>query len=270
MDRSEIERLDTVVRSIWGVQADGQHHALPGFIAPDSHVEFVFHAGAPWHMKSVLESGWVLQSTAFVYAQRRGCVEFETTAHGSLVAFRVSPIVAATILRQPLTGLWDRIVPLEELIGPEARRIAEQLALADAADRFRLLRAWIAQRLGDWDSEQSRLQRLFDAVFWRHAANSLSQTCASLGPSLRTLRRWFAATAGVSPKEVQLGGRMLLACALLRERPGVDLATVALETGFFDHAAFAHAFTERVGLTPSRFRAEPTIYYERARPRDRC
>jgi AraC-like DNA-binding protein len=84
------------------------------------------------------------------------------------------------------------------------------------------------------------------------------------------MRRWFAGTAGVWPKEIQLGGRVLMACALLRERPGTDLATVALDTGFYDHAAFAHAFVERVGFTPSRFRTEPTFFYERARPLDRC
>ena len=147
MDHGDLhaKRLEPVVRSIWGVEADGQNPALPGFIAPDGHVEFVFHSGQPWRMKSVLGSDWILQPAVFVYPQARGCLEFETTVHGSLVAFRVSPIVAAAILRRPLTGLWDRMIPLEDLIGPEAKRIGERLAEADPADRFGLLRAWIVQ-----------------------------------------------------------------------------------------------------------------------------
>jgi len=259
------DRLDSVVRSIWGVEADGGRDTLPGLIAPDGHVEFVFHAGSPWRMKSVLASSWVLQPAAFVYAQQRGCLQFEETARGSFVAFRVSPIVAAAILRQPLTGLWDRVIALEDLIGPEARGIVEQLTAASMVDRFGLLQTWIEKRLHGWDTEQRQLQSLFETMFWRCPAGTLSEFSLSLGPSVRSLRRWFAATAGVSPKEIQIAGRMLLACSLLREHPDFDIASIAQDTDFYDQAAFTHTFTERVGLTPSGFRAEPSVYYERAR-----
>lgn len=259
------DRLDSVVRLIWGVEADGRHDALPGLIAPDGHVEFVFHAGSPWRMKSVLASGWVLQPAAFVYAQQRGCLQLEVTARGSFVAFRVSPIVAAAILRQPLTELWDGVIALEDLIGPEAHSIVGQLAAGSMAHRFSLLQTWIERRLHDWDTEQRQLQSLFETIFWRCPAGTLSEFSLSLGPSVRSLRRWFAATAGVSPKEIQIAGRMLLACSLLREHPDFDIASIAQDTDFYDHAAFTHTFTERVGLSPSRFRAEPNVYYERAR-----
>jgi AraC-like DNA-binding protein len=259
------DRLDRVVRSIWGVEADGRHDTLPGLIAPDGHVEFVFHAGSPWRMKSVLASDWILQPAAFVYAQQRGCLQLEETAQGSFVAFRVSPVTAAAILRQPLTELWDQVIALEDLIGPEAQTFAEQLAEANMADRFSLLQSWIEKRLRDWDTEQRELQSLFETMFWRCPAGTLSELSASLGPSVRSLRRWFASTAGVSPKEIQIAGRMLLACSLLRKRPDFDIASIAQDTDFYDHAAFTHTFTERVGLTPSRFRSEPSVYYERAR-----
>jgi AraC-like DNA-binding protein len=259
------DRLDNVVRSIWGIEADGTDETLPGLIAPDGHVEFVFHVGAPWRMKSVLASDWELQPAAFVYAQQRGCLQFEESARGSFVAFRVSPVVAAAIVRQPLTELWDRVIALEDLIGAEAHGIAEQLAAASLAVRFGVLQSWIAKRLHDWDTEQRQLQSLFETMFWRCPAGTLSDLSESLGPSVRSLRRWFAATAGVSPKDIQIAGRLLLACSLLREHPDFDIASIAQDTDFYDHAAFTHTFTERVGLTPSRFKAEPSVYYERAR-----
>lgn len=262
------DRYDGIVRALWGLEADGRQEALPGLIAPDGHVEFVFHASSPWRMKSVLAPGWVLQPAAFVYAQRRGCLQFDQTAQGSFVAFRVSPVVAAVILRRPLTDLWDRVIALEDLIGSEAHGIAEQLAESDTPARFRLLQSWIEKRLSDWGSDQRQLQNLFETVFWRIPARTLAELSATLGPSVRSMRRWFAASAGLSPKEIQLGGRTLLACALLREHPEVGVASVAQDTGFHDHAAFTHAFTERVGLTPSRFRAEPNVYYESARTTD--
>jgi AraC-like DNA-binding protein len=262
----ESDRLDGVVRSIWGIEADGADDALPGLIAPDGHVEFVFHVGSPWQMKSVLAPDSVLQPRTFVYAQRRGCLQLEAAERGSFVAFRVSPVTAAVILGQPMTDLWDQVIALEDLIGPEAHTIAEQFAEVSIADRFSLLQSWIEKRLRDWDTEQRDLQVLFETIFWRCPAGSLSDLSASLGPSVRSLRRWFASTAGVSPKEIQIAGRMLMACALLRERPDLDIASIAQDTGFYDHAAFTHAFTERVGRTPSGFRAAPSVYYERARP----
>jgi AraC-like DNA-binding protein len=56
---------------------------------------------------------------------------------------------------------------------------------------------------------------------------------------------------------------MLGACALLREAPSLEIAEVAGRVGFYDHAAFTHAFTSRIGLTPTQFRAEPIVLYER-------
>jgi AraC-like DNA-binding protein len=68
---------------------------------------------------------------------------------------------------------------------------------------------------------------------------------------------------GLSPKEVQLAGRHLDACALLRERPQIDITEVAGRVGFFDHAAFTHSFRRRLGMTPSQFCAESHAFYER-------
>jgi AraC-like DNA-binding protein len=77
------------------------------------------------------------------------------------------------------------------------------------------------------------------------------------------LRRILGERAGLSPKAVQLSGRMLGACALLREAPSLEITEIAGRVGFYDHAAFTHAFTSRIGLTPTQFRAEPIVLYER-------
>jgi AraC-like DNA-binding protein len=63
-----------------------------------------------------------------------------------------------------------------------------------------------------------------------------------LGWSERGLRRTFAQAAGLSPKDVQLAGRHLDACALLREHADLDITEIAGRVGFFDHAAFTHSF----------------------------
>lgn len=39
--------LSDLIRSAWSVSVAGSAESIPGVIAPDAHVEFVFHTGAP-------------------------------------------------------------------------------------------------------------------------------------------------------------------------------------------------------------------------------
>lgn len=56
---------------------------------------------------------------------------------------------------------------------------------------------------------------------------------------------------------------ILKSCALLREQPQSTIAGIALDVGFYDQAAFGHAFVQQVGMTPSTFRALPSVHVEK-------
>jgi AraC-like DNA-binding protein len=58
---------------------------------------------------------------------------------------------------------------------------------------------------------------------------------------------------------------VLTGCAFLRERPTMSITEIATRSGFYDHAAFTHAFLDSLGITPTQFRAEPFAFYERER-----
>ena len=109
-----------LIRAVWAAHGTAEAAVLPGLVAPDSHIEFVFHLGSPWRMKRLGVPEWALQPTAFIYGQNRRCLQFAGTGKVSLVALRVSPVVAATLLGRSLSDLWDQPVPLEDLIGTEA------------------------------------------------------------------------------------------------------------------------------------------------------
>jgi len=107
------------------------------------------------------------------------------------------------------------------------------------------------------------LARLFSRVMWSLPSDGLAGLSRELGWSDRGLRRVINQATGLSPKDVQLAGRHLDACALLRERPELDITEIAGRVGFFDHAAFTHSFRKRLGMTPSQFCAESHAFYER-------
>jgi len=255
--------LGSVVRSMWSLAGPPEQASLPGIVAPDAHVEFVFHLGERWLSQRLGYPGWALQPSAFVYAASRGGLQFQATGPVCLVAFRVSPIVATRILGRSLADLWDVPVALDTLIGPEASNVTASLQRGPDEARFELLRQWIAKRLSGWGVEDSNSERLFNTLLWQSHSGSIARVSRTLGPSERSLRRRMAMGAGLSPKAVQLSGRMLGACALLRERHSLEITEIASRVGFYDHAAFTHAFTRRIGLTPTQFRAAPIAFYER-------
>lgn len=114
-----------VIRAVWAVHGTADEAVLPGLVAPDSHVEFVFHLGSPWRMKRLGHPEWTEHPTAFIYGQNRRCLQFAGTGKVSLVAFRVSPVVATTLLGRSMSELWDQPVPLDDLIRPETSELLD-------------------------------------------------------------------------------------------------------------------------------------------------
>ncbi|HEX2464627.1 MAG TPA: helix-turn-helix domain-containing protein, partial [Thermoanaerobaculia bacterium] len=74
------------------------------------------------------------------------------------------------------------------------------------------------------------------------------------GISQRQFERWFKSRAGVSAKVLQRVVRFhRVAMRLLEGSP--DLATLALDTGFFDQAHMSHEFRALADVSPSRYLA---------------
>lgn len=249
---------------MWSLEGRAAETGLEGVIVPDAHVEFVFHLGTVWRMRRCRNPDWVPQPSAFIYAQQRDGVQLQPLGDSSLVAFRVTPVVAARLLDCSIADLWDAPISLEALIGGDATNLTETLWRARACERFGILERWMARRLRDWGARDWLAHDLFNTVLWRSRTGSMERVARTLGLSARSLRRVFESCAGTSPKDVQLSGRLLAACSLLRDDPALEITEIAASVGFYDHAAFTHAFATRVGLTPSEFRREKQVLFERS------
>lgn len=258
-------RLRGLVGAPWSMAYRASVDAVPGVIAPDAHVEFVFQTGAPCAVRAAAGGTAQPSPAAMVYAQRHGALTLVPTGANAIIAFRTTPAVASVVLARPLAECWDRPIDLAELIGPEARRLLEQVAGAPLALRGAVLEAWLLSRLGEWGAEHERNLGLQRTLLWRFRDDSVSSLADDLGVTARTLRRHFARHAGLTPKQLSMSGRILRACADLSDRRDMPIAEVALRVGFGDQAAFTNAFRHYVGLTPGRLRAEPIVFCERPR-----
>jgi hypothetical protein len=128
-------------------------------IVPDSHVEFVFHLEDTWRMRCVDQQEWKSQPSAFVFAQSHGALRFDADGATSIVAFRVTPVVASAILGCPIRNIWNEPVALREFVGSDADNLREGLRGCPRHDRFSLLERWIDRRLANWSGEHFAVQR---------------------------------------------------------------------------------------------------------------
>ena len=122
-------RLGPLVRSIWSLDYTAGVHELPGIVAPDGQIEFVFQSGAPCAIDT--QAGSEAAPSAMLYGLRHGTLAMRPRGTNRLVAFRLDPVVATAVLRSNLRDCWDRPVPLTELIGAEAESRAKSMSVAE-------------------------------------------------------------------------------------------------------------------------------------------
>jgi AraC-like DNA-binding protein len=242
---------------------NAEEDELPGIVAPDAHVEFIFQTGSPCGTCVGRGGPFRPSPRAMLYAQRHGTLALAPTGENVMIAFRTAPVVASAIIGRTLADCWDRPVPLADLIGAEADRLVEQIEGRPAELQSALLESWLIGRLAPWGAEHERNLRLQRALLWRSAAEPLSALADRIGVTSRTLRRHFARHAGLTPKQLSMSGRILRACADLSDRRHMPIAHVALRVGFADQAAFTNAFRHYVGMSPGQLRAEALVYCER-------
>jgi hypothetical protein len=170
---------------MWSASGHARETVLPGVVVPDSHVEFVFHLGNTWRMQRAGHSEWTIQPKAFVLAQSHGALRFDGEGEVSVVAFRVSPIVASYPLGRPPNDIWNEPIDLGDLIGTDARKISERLLRTPGPKRFELLTKWIERRLGNWSNADWNAERLFDHVMWRAPTHHVNEVAKDVGWSTR-------------------------------------------------------------------------------------
>ncbi|MFB4307658.1 DUF6597 domain-containing transcriptional factor [Actinomadura sp. GTD37] len=154
----------------------------------------------------------------------------------ALVAVRFRPGTAPPVLGVPADAVRDGRVPLRELWGAEADRLAE--TVAEAGDRRAALVAAVRARMGPPDP-------LVPAVVAALARGSVRDAADGLGVGERQLRRRSIAAFGYGPKTLQRVLRFQRALALVRA--GETRAAAAYAAGYADQAHFAHEVRDLAG-----------------------
>jgi AraC-like DNA-binding protein len=178
--------------------------------------------------------------------------EYSGAQHGVEVIF--TPIGAARFLGLPLGELVNRVIDLDDLLGPVVKRLAAQLAEAPGwSARFAILDRFILARLAD-----ARPVAPFVAWAWQQLAESdgarpIGALAAEIGCSRKHLIHGFREELGLPPKTVARILRFQRATDLIKRGKGVRWAEIALACGYYDQAHLIRDFREFADSTPREF-----------------
>ena len=128
-------------------------------------------------------------------------------------------------------------------------------AMADgcASEAVAQLSSWLVERVGSLSRDALLANHLVVAAEESDVLR-VGDVATRLGVSARTVERLARAHIGVTPAALIRRRRIQEAAERLRLQPEVDLAQLAVETGYADQAHLTHDFARILGLTPGNYR----------------
>jgi AraC-like DNA-binding protein len=154
-------------------------------------------------------------------------------------------------------GAWtDRVVRLAAAFGDRADiLVRDLLPLEKDADRAAVLDEFLLARVPGRDDRYDQVLAIVRAIQDDPTLTTVELAARRHAMSERTLQRLFRRYVGVGPKWVLQRARLHDAVDRIDTGRVTDLATLALELGWFDQAHFTRDFTAMVGQSPAAYAA---------------
>lgn len=177
------------------------------------------------------------------------------TGFARATAIQFKPGWSPTLFGVPAQALTDQLVTLDELWGDD--EITSDLVAARSVPAIlaRLSRAVAAR--ATVESASARLARRAARMF-EVAETRVEAVAEQLGVTARHLRRAFAVSVGIGPKEFARGVR--LQRAIRGSTRSQDWGAIARDAGYYDQAHLIGDFRDLLGLTPSAYVARATSF----------
>jgi AraC-like DNA-binding protein len=187
---------------------------------------------------------------------------------GDLTIVRFKPGWAALLFGVPASALTDRLVGIEDLWGQQGGELCGELVATRGVTE-------VVSRLSDAFARRSRDgAEPASASLARRAVRLLEgeevrveRVAQRLGVTARHLRRAFAESVGIGPKDFARTVR--LQRAVRRAETTCDWGRIATDVGYYDQAHLIGEFRELVGLTPVAYakrRLDPAAVAAQASP----
>ena len=259
---------------------------LPGFVAaavgyagghatstlhrglPSAHLTFIFsladpvvsgwtpeHATGSDPFRNLVLLGGLHTSPAYVVPDER--------QRG--IQISVHPLAARALFGAPSRELAPLVTDGPEMLGADAERTrARMLEATTWSARFTTLQDYLRRRVDGRAERRERVRpELVEAwrwLAWHRGAGSMDGLAAHVHLSPRQLRTLFTREVGLGPKQVSRLMRFSAATSRIAHSVAAgrtpDLAGIAAQGGYFDHAHLDREFAQFAGISPRGWIAE--------------
>ncbi len=174
------------------------------------------------------------------------------------VQVRLSPVIARAVLGVSPAGLDGTVMALDDLWGPEASRIREQLGDASSwQDRFALMDALLARRHEAGPKVDPEVAWAWQRIVAGRGLVRVDGLAAEVGWSRKRLWSRFRSQLGLPPKRaVKL---VRFDHAAHRLVAGEGAARVAADAGYTDQSHLHRDIVAFTGVTPVAVAGEPFL-----------
>jgi len=227
---------------------------------PSACVPMIVDLGSGWHVAAPANGHRPVRMGSFVAGMHDAFALVGAAGPALGVQVDLSPVGARRLLGVPMHELVNRAVPLEDLLGAEARSLAERLAEAPGwPERFAILDAALARRVAEAPEVAPEIDWAWRRLVATAGAVPVGELGSSLGWSRKRLAARFRDEIGLTPKTA---ARVVRFHALLRRLRSDGAATPwadrAAAAGYFDQSHMVRDVRRFAGVTPTELLARFT------------
>lgn len=245
-------RLSGVVRHFLVIESD--RHAVMRIFS-DGNTGIVFNYGDALYDQPDLHATPVMLPECFLYGQLDTFRNVSTHGRIRLLIAVLHPFGASALFRLPASELRNQILGCEDLFGPEARSLADAIAMSTGIEeKISVAERFLITRLDTPHAADRLITGVVSLIHTHHGLIAMSRLTELSGLTERQLQRKFEAHIGIPPKRYAGIARMQYALKMLRKKPAdLSLAGVACDSGFFDQAHLIREMKNLSGLTPGQY-----------------
>ena len=224
---------------------------------PSTKVPLIIDFGAGWHVATPGSAYRPLPMRGFTGGMCDAPALVEAAGPARCLQANLTPLGARRLLGVPMRELTNRVVDLEDVLGPEAGLLAERLAEAPGwRERFAIVDDALARRLARAAPVPREIEWAWGQLETSAGATPVGSIGAELGWSRKRLIAAFREEIGLAPKTSAQVLRFDALVGRLRSAGGrVSWAQLAAECGYFDQSHLVRDVRRFARTTPTELAA---------------
>ena len=171
------------------------------------------------------------------------------------ISITFTPRGVSRLLSTEVGELTNKIYKLDDLLGPSAGELLEELETATSDNqRIKALNFFFQQRLnksGHQDEEE--IYHFTDILLSRNRPMSIDELAGHTNHSYKSLYRLFLHHMGLCPKMYLRIIRFNRACSILNSHPGINWSELIHQCGYYDQSHFIKEFRAIMNESPHHF-----------------